>query len=266
MKSAIFNRFREIIYNSAGISLSDKKEALVSARVSKRMRTLGIEEPEDYLKKVVEDASGEEIIQLLDAISTNVTHFFRESEHFDFLSGKITEWYGAGQRKFRFWSAGCSTGEEPYTLAMTILETMPRNDSDIRILATDISTRVLKKSSEGIYEKRKVDQIPPLMLERYFDHSGFGEKVQYQVHQNMRNLITFKRLNLSKIPFPMQGPMDAIFCRNVMIYFDNDIRKNLLEEYYRLLRPGGILFVGHAESLTGMLSGFKSLKPSIYMK
>jgi chemotaxis protein methyltransferase CheR len=230
------------------------------------MRSLGIENYRDYLNLVMKDDTGTELVHLLDAISTNVTSFFREANHFDFLNEAVTKWLGEGQRQFRFWSAACSTGEEPYSLAMTLLSTMDGRSADIKILATDISTRALDRSIEGIYAQEKMKNVPLTLRDRYFDAFRDDSGVSHVARRNLKSLIVFKRLNLSAPPFPMRGPFDAIFCRNVMIYFDNAVRKNLLADMHRLLKTGGYLMVGHAESLTGMVSDFKSVKPSIYIK
>jgi chemotaxis protein methyltransferase CheR len=266
MDEKVFNKFRDIIYHTSGIHLNDKKEALVSARVAKRMRQLGMNDHGEYLRHVLDDKSGEEIVQLLDVISTNVTHFFREPEHFGILSREINKWYDSGQRRFRFWSAGCSSGEEPYTIAMTVMESLGSSDLDIKILATDISTRILRRCVEGVYGLKKMETVSPLIRDKYFDRNGRQDDTRFEIKEKLRRMIVFKRLNLSAVPFPMQGPMDAVFCRNVMIYFDNEVRRKLLVEISRLLRPGGYLFVGHAESLTGMLSGFRVVQPSVYVK
>lgn len=265
MEKSVFNEFREIVYNKSGISLKDGKEALVSARVSKRMRALGIHGHRAYLRFVKEDESGEEVVNLLDVISTNVTNFFREPGHFDFLSEAVKEWLNRGQRRFRFWSAACSTGEEPYSMAMALKDVSIGYDADIKILATDISTRVIQNCLAGSYTKSRVQDIPKYLLHRYFVVNFNGE-VRYSVKSELRNMIVFRRLNLSEPPFPMNGPLDVIFCRNVMIYFDNDICKKLLADLYRLLKPKGYLMVGHAESLTGMVSDFKVVRPSIFTK
>ncbi len=266
MNTETFEAFRKLVYNKAGIALGDKKEALVSARLGKRMRALDIDTHEKYLDYIKKDDSGNEITQLLDAISTNVTYFFREEKHFDFISSQLNEWYSAGQRKFRFWSAGCSSGEEPYTIAMTYFEALRGQACDTKILATDLSSRVLSKASSGIYNPKDMEKIPDRYINTYFSKVREDSEIKYQVNAQCKSLISFQRLNLTEFPFPMKGPFDLIFCRNVMIYFDNEMRQHLLEEYFRLLRKGGYLLVGHAESLTGMLSGFKSVSPSVYIK
>ncbi len=261
-----FEQFRDLIYEKSGIALGAQKEALLTARIGKRMRALGLVDYRDYLNYVLNDATGEEIVQLLDAISTNVTSFFREADHFTFLSQVLQKWANQGQRKFRFWSAASSTGEEPYTIVMTVAESIDLSTYDFRLLATDISTRVLQKAVQGEYDAEKVQSVPQELLTKYFEKLKGQKGTVYRVRQEYRSLVTFRRLNLSVTPFPMKGPLDVVFCRNVMIYFDNEVRKRLLAEIYRLLRTGGYLMVGHAESLTGMVSDFKTVRPSVYIK
>jgi len=266
MDKSVFKKFVSLIYEKSGITLNNNKEALVSSRIAKRMRQLGITKHRDYLEYVLSDQRGEEIVHMLDVISTNVTHFFREPEHFSFVEEKMITWLNGGQRRFTFWSAGCSSGEEPYTLAMVLNEILNSFSAEVRILATDLSTRILSKSINGNYDAKKLETVPSRLRDRYFTKEGIRENAVYTVKHELKSLVTFKRLNLSIVPFPMKGPMDIIFCRNVMIYFDNTVRINLLKEFHRLLKPGGYLLVGHAESLTGMLGGFKALKPSVYTK
>ena len=266
MNPKTFEKFRSLIYEKSGISLGEQKEALVSARVGKRMRVLQIGDFDEYYSYVVHDGSGQEVVELLDAISTNVTSFFREPQHFDFLGSALTAWKNQGQRRFRIWSAASSTGEEPYTIAMTVLESIGNRDVDTRILATDISTRVLAKCQEGTYDPQKLDGVPKTLRDKYFDRLQDDRQYQYRARDIMKQLIVFRRLNLATPPFPMQGPLDVVFCRNVMIYFDNDVRTRLLNEISRLLKPGGYLMVGHAESLTGLVSSFRTVRPSVYTK
>ncbi len=266
MDARTFNKFREIIYEKSGITLGPGKEALVSARVGKRMRALKMTDHKEYLDRVMNDSTGEEIVQLLDVISTNVTSFFREDAHFRFIEEKVQEWLDQGQTRFRFWSAASSTGEEPYSLAIILSELFNRTNVDAKILATDISTRVLQKCREGRYSEDKVKPVSKVLRDRYFTHDRGDDGPVYTVKPVLQQMVVFQRLNLSTPPFPMQGPFDIVLCRNVMIYFDDTVRKNLLSEIFRLLKPGGYLIVGHAESLTGMLSKFKSVRPSVYVK
>jgi chemotaxis protein methyltransferase CheR len=266
MNAKTFDTLREIIYEKSGITLNDNKGALVSARIGKRMRELGIDDARKYVDVLLTDGNEDEMTHMLDAISTNVTSFFREGNHFDFIGAAFSQWLAEGQRSFRFWSAACSSGEEPYSLAMTLLDRLNGARADIKILATDISTKILQKSMQGVYSEDKIAAVPADYKNRFFTCHKTGDKKDYEVANETKGLVVFQRINLSKPPFPMHGPMDAIFCRNVMIYFDNSVRKILLEDCYRLLKPGGYLFVGHAESLTGLLSGFKPVKASIYVK
>jgi chemotaxis protein methyltransferase CheR len=263
---SIFNRFRKIVYEKSGISLGPGKTALVSARVSKRMRALNIEEPRAYLRYLMNDTSGDELVQLLDVISTNVTSFFREPDHFEFLAEIVQDWLRGGLRSLRIWSAAASTGEEPYSIAMTLLEQSAAADVDLRILATDISTRVLRASREGRYEMAQVEAVPQALRAKYFDRLNENGSVVFSARVNLKSLITFRRLNLSRPPFAMKGPFDVIFCRNVMIYFDDSVRQRLVDEMHRLLRNGGFLLVGHSESLVGISSDFRMVKPAVYVK
>jgi len=266
MEPSVFNKFQSIVYNKSGINLGEKKEALVSARVGKRLRELKLPDFRSYLKYLENDDTGEEIVHLLDVISTNVTSFYRENNHFEFMADLMKKWISEGQRKFRFWSAACSSGEEPYTMAMTLAEATSGTAADMRILATDISTKILDKAQKGWYPIEKIKGIPIDFLNKYFNHEVEDGIVFFSAKQKIRDTITFSRINLSVTPFAMSGPMDIVFCRNVMIYFDNEVRGKLLAEIERLLKPGGYLFVGHAESLTGQLCKLKNVKPAVYRK
>lgn len=207
------------------------------------------------------------MVHLLDAISTNVTSFFRENHHFDFVQEAVGEWKAQGQRRFRLWSAACSTGEEAYSLAIALQETLTGTGSDVKVLATDLSTRALDVCAGGLYVEEKLEGVPRILRTKYFEDAGGRDDARvYRVKADLRKMIVFRRFNLSATPYPLHGPLDAVLCRNVMIYFGNTVRRRVLDEIYRLLRPGGYLLVGHAESLTGMMSAFKSVRPSIYRK
>ncbi len=268
MDKRLFEKFRDIAYSRAGIALKDGKETLVSARVAKRLRVLKIPDAKSYLNFLESDESGEELIHFLDAISTNFTSFFREKDHFDFMNQQLREWFKQGQNRLRIWSAAASSGEEPYTIIMSVLEAMEGRKVDFKLLGTDISTRILARAMAGEYEEKTVEPVGKPLRLRYFDKQGRGgdEGMKYKVKAFMKNYVVFKRLNLAKPPFPMQGPLDFVFCRNVMIYFDNTVRQALVGEIERLLRPGGFLFVGHTETLTGIKADFKSIRPSIYQR
>ncbi|MDZ4859031.1 MAG: CheR family methyltransferase [Candidatus Hydrogenedentes bacterium] len=266
MEQRTFERFRQLVYAKSGIALGDQKETLVSARIAKRMRTLKLDRYEAYYDAVVRDGSGEELTELIDSISTNVTSFYREPEHFDLLAGLLKKWKATGQARFRIWCAAASTGEEPFTIGITAAETLGVGAVDWKALATDISSRVLQRCKEGVYTPQQISAVDPVYRRKYFEKTTRNGSPAFAVNATLRAGLVFRRLNLSTPPFPMQGPFDVVFCRNVMIYFDNPTRQRLVAEIHRLLRPGGYLMVGHAESLTGVTNGFKGIRPSVYVK
>ncbi len=215
MQAKTFNSFRELVYRESGIKLDESKEALIRARIGKRMRALSIPDHDDYYNYVIQDESGEELIHLLDAISTNVTSFFRGPDHFNFLVRCVKDWISEGQKNIKIWSAACSSGEEPYSIAMAILWEI-REYLDVKILATDISTRVLNKAQSGIYESDKVDQVPNNYKVAYFEEFTEDGRTFYRIKPIIKDIIVFRRINLASPPFPMRGPLlIAVFCRNV---------------------------------------------------
>ena len=256
-----FERIRDMMYGNVGIVLKANKRALVEARVNKRLRALDLATYDEYLDHLAAD--GGELVLLIDAISTNVTHFFREDDHFNFTRTTVEAWLGEGRTKLRFWSAACSTGEEPYSLAMTLGSVPGIEAADIKILATDISTRVLRSAAAGVYPADAVARIPSARRRGAFEDLGDGTA---RVAERLKRNLMFRRLNLNRTPYPIKGVFDLIFCRNVMIYFDNDLRRRIVAEADRLLHPGGYLIIGHAETLIGMESRFTYVKPSIYRK
>lgn len=262
----IFKKYSELIYRLSGINLSPEKNALLETRIARRMRALGIEDNRSYLNYVIDKKNRAETINLIDAVSTNVTSFFREADHFQYLADAFSRQIAKGRKKFRYWTAACSSGEEPYTLAMVLLERACGAPVDLKILATDISTEILGKCQAGIYSERNIEPIPRELLNKYFSRVKVGDGRSYRVNQNIRSRVVFKRLNLSTPPFPMSGPLDAVLCRNVMIYFDNAVRQKLLDDIVRLLKPGGHLIVGHTESLSGVKLNVKTIMPSVYRK
>ncbi len=270
LTDAHFEKISELVKRQCGINLHQGKKQLVKARLNKRLRTLNLHSFGQYLEMLERDRTGNELVTMLDSISTNLTSFFRESAHFDFLRQEaLPEVLNkTGRRSLRLWSAGCSSGEEPYTLAITLCEALPNAGSwDIKILASDLSTVVLQRAAQGIYPAERLKTVDGSLVRRYFDpvrrHDIDGPA--YQVKPSIRKLVTFARLNLME-KWPMKGPFDIIFCRNVMIYFEKPIQEALVNRYYELLALGGYLFLGHSESLTGTKHPFKYVRPTVYRR
>lgn len=264
--SQLFQRFCDIAYSKAGIKLRDGKEALVSSRVAKRLRALGLNDPGEYLQVLERDVSGDELVSFLDAISTNFTSFFREPSHFQRLREFVDYRVKQGRKRIRIWCAAASSGEEPFTLAMTMAEAARETSLDWRILATDISTKILALATAAVYEAPALKDVPRALLSRYFvaaDRKRSAEQ-QWQVCDALRERVVFKRLNLAKPPYPMPGPIDVVFCRNVMIYFDDPVRQGLVSEIDRLLCEDGLVCIGHSESLTGLQTKLTVIEPSVY--
>lgn len=266
MDQKTFSRLRDIVYEESGISLSPAKRALLMARTAKRVRALGLTGYDDYLCSLEDDESGAELVEFLDAVSTNVTSFFREPEHFDVVRSFVDESLGRGRTRLRMWSAGCASGEEPYSLAMTVLDAAGERPLDARILATDINTHTLETARRGEYSDGKARSIPIKLRHRYLKRRGSRDDRTWVVGEELRRVVLLRRMNLSRPPFPMTGPLDVVFCRNTMIYFDQQVRRQLLGEFHRLLRPGGLLIVGHAESLASRSGLFSLRSPSVLVK
>jgi chemotaxis protein methyltransferase CheR len=265
-----FARFSRLVYDQSGISLHDGKKELVKARLGKRIRQGNFSSFREYYDFVVSDPTGEELIQLLNSISTNFTHFFRENQHFDYLRQEVIpalkKKMGPNLRKIRIWSAGCSTGEEPYTIAITLLEARDNPANWIpEILATDLSTKVLGCARSGIYERKKIQTLSQELTRKYFLRGENQWRDYVKVKPSVKNVVTFQRFNLMDT-LTQKEPFDCIFCRNVMIYFDKETRKALVNRFYNNLEKGGHLFIGHSESLTGMDHPFQYVKPAIYKK
>jgi chemotaxis protein methyltransferase CheR len=266
-----FRRFSTLVYEKCGIYLRKGKKELVRTRLGKRMREAGFENFKAYYRFLTQDESGRELVMMLDAISTNLTSFFREERHFDFLENDIFPSYaaelGAGNRRKRlFWSAGCSSGEEPYSLAMCLLEYFGDDvGHNMKVLATDISTRVLAHARRGVYRASRLERVPDALLREYF-HRGYDkQKGYFRIKPILKEVVEFRRVNLVE-PFPFKRRFDLILCRNVMIYFDRTSQAGLVNKFYDVLRPGGYLFIGHSETLTGIDHPFTYVKPSIYCK
>jgi chemotaxis protein methyltransferase CheR len=271
LSDALFRKISRFVYDYAGINLTENKRELVRARLGKVIRTRGMKGYRHYYEYMSSDDSGEAVRELLNAVSTNLTSFFRESKHFDFITQSLVPELAAEAKRhnswrIRAWSAGCSSGEEPYSIAMTLLEALPEAARwDIKILASDIDTNMVACAASGIYEARAVTAIPAPLLKKYFQRSGEGEQARYQVKPEVKERMAFRYLNLME-PWPFKGHFDFIFCRNVMIYFDKATQERLVNNFCRFLRPGGHLFIGHSEGLSGVNHEFKYVKPTIYRK
>jgi len=261
ISSTDYQAFTKLVYDRVGIALGANKQSLVVTRLTKRMRETKCATVGAYLRFIAEAPDQSELILLLDAITTNTTSFFRESAAFEAVDADVRVGLKKGQRRFRFWSAASSTGMEAYTLAMLLAEA-GATAHDCAILATDISTRALAACQAGIYSAAEVEPVSEPLRKRWLRPHG----KEYQVDDCLRALVTANRLNLSKPPYPMKGPFDAIFCRNVMIYFDIPVKQRLISACHELLRPGGLLLIGAAESLHGLKHSFNIVRPAIFRK
>lgn len=265
-----FQLIRSLVYKSCGINLGEQKRSLVAARLQKILLSGGFDSFQEYYDHVIRDASGRALLNLVDQISTNHTYFFREKDHFDSLinialPGISEEQRKNGRRQIKIWSAGCSSGEEPYTLAMILMEYLGGNllNLDAGILATDISVSVLETAMAGIYSADKISQVPLPYRQRYFSLLKNGN---WAVKQCLRDMVLFRRLNLMSQEFQFKGLFRVIFCRNVMIYFDKATQQKLIERFYRYTEPGGYLFIGHSETIDRGAGLYKYIKPSVYQK
>lgn len=259
-----FQEISQIVYQQCGISLKSGKEALVRARLMKRLRALKIASVRDYMKLISSEKGKTEIGILIDVMTTNKTSFFRESAHFDYLAQEILP--DLNQRRLRFWSAACSSGEEPYTMAMVLRENIRDIDrKDVLILSTDISNEMIAIAQQGLYSQERMAGIPRPLIPKYFERIVDGSGKRYRVGPELRKLIRLAPLNLMQ-PWPMKGPFNVIFCRNVMIYFDRPTQQRLINRFWDLLEPGGFLFVGHSEGLSGIRHEFQYMKPATYRK
>jgi len=262
-----FKRISELVLNRAGIALRAEKKTLVYGRLAKRLRALRLNNFRDYCKIFDGDRGNDEIGNLINAITTNLTRFFREDHHFKHVKNtlipQLVERYQKNStsenRRIRIWSAGCSSGEEPYSLAMTIASCLPTG-FDLKILATDIDTNMVAKAAKGLYQDSK--GIPSEYLQRYCTPLENGA---VQMGPQIQKMITFKPLNLLDA-WPMRGPLDAVFCRNVVIYFDKDTQSTLFNRMAQLMYPGSWLYIGHSESLFRVCDQFELKGQTIYRR
>jgi chemotaxis protein methyltransferase CheR len=264
-----FNSLRKLVREVTGITLADSKRELVYGRLSRRLRALDLDSFRDYRDLLASDAGRDELSEFTNAVTTNLTSFFRENHHFDYLRDQFLlprAANSAASRRIRIWSAGCSSGEEPYSIAMTIAESLPDwKRWDIRILATDLDSEVLAKGQSGLYKEDRVRGMNPRRLSRFFTESNGPSGRMYQFDPEVASMISFRQLNLMH-PLPMRGPLDVIFCRNVVIYFDKDTQRDLFARVAPLQRPGDLLFLGHSESLFKVSEAWSLIGKTIYRR
>jgi chemotaxis protein methyltransferase CheR len=260
-----FDNISRLAYEKFGLELKGEKRELVSARLGKKVRALGCRSFQAYYQHVLEDRTGEALIELIDALTTNFTSFMREPSHFEFLRKEALAGWRSRDR-VRIWSTACSTGEEPYTLAFSLLDALgaakrPR----LEIVATDISSRTLREAQRGIYPAARLESLPKGWLRAFFLKGERNWKGSYRVKPEVASMIEFRRLNLIE-PFSNAEPFAAIICRNVMIYFDKPTQQTLIQRLASQLEPGGYLLIGHSESLTGVDHPLTYVRPTIYRR
>jgi chemotaxis protein methyltransferase CheR len=270
---ALFEKFQKLIYTETGIWLGSSKTALLCGRLFRRLRELEITSLQNYYEFVSKPEQHEERARMIDAITTNETRFFREPRQFEFLVQRVfPRWHadaerGSRPKRVNIWSAGCSSGEEPYTVAMLLAKHLPAEQGwDARILATDISNRVLEKARKGIYSITRSTELPKDLLHTFMLRGIAERQGEMKVKVEIQRMVEFRRLNLDQESDRVEGPFNAIFCRNVLIYFDAASKQRVVTSLVRHLVANGILFVGHAENLTAVSPELRSLEPTIYTR
>jgi chemotaxis protein methyltransferase CheR len=258
-----FETVRTLIYKHAGISLSANKQDMVYSRLARLLRERGLKRFGDYLK-LLQNADGTEWEAFTNALTTNLTSFYREAHHFPILAEHLQRRWAATHEPLRIWCCAASTGEEPYTIAMTASEALDGNPPPVQIVATDVDTAVLAKAAAGVYGAERVATISSERMKRFFLRGNGANDGHVKVTPALRKLVTFQPLNLLDAQWPIKGPFDAILCRNVMIYFDKDTQRRILEKFAPLLKPDGLLFAGHSESFFNAADLFKLRGKTVY--
>ncbi|WP_372870122.1 protein-glutamate O-methyltransferase CheR [Shewanella sp.] len=258
MTRADFEFIRNLAYHHTGIVLPDRKNHMVYSRLCRRLRALKMKNFSEYCQYLQHEE--EELAHFINALTTNLTSFFREKHHFEFLRDQLVpHWQQQRRRRLRVWSAACSTGEEPYSIALTLEAFFPRSHWDLKILATDLDTNVLTKAEAGVYPAENLENLPRSLVEKYFQPQGDKARI----NDCIKELVYFRQLNLLD-PWPMQGPFDAIFCRNVLIYFDIPTKSKIIHKFRQLLNDDGYLFIGHSETLHLVSDEFDLIGQTIY--
>ncbi|GAB7563358.1 chemotaxis protein CheR [Methylobacillus methanolivorans] len=257
---ADFSRVRKLIYQAAGISLSDSKHEMVYSRLARRLRATGISNFTRYLDMLESEAASDEWEAFTNALTTNLTSFFREHHHFPILAEHIRK----AAQPISIWCCASSTGEEPYSLAMTACEAFGTLRPPVEIIATDIDTNVLATAAAGIYSDDRIEKLPMEQKKKFFLRGTGRQQGLVRVRDDLRKLITFKPLNLLSSSWPVNGQFDAIFCRNVMIYFDKPTQSTILKRFVPLMKPNGLLFAGHSENFLYATDAFRLLGKTVY--
>ena len=258
--SADFERVRRLIHERAGIALGEHKQEMVYSRLVRRLRALKLDCFRSYLD-LVESDCGAEWSEFTNALTTNLTAFFREAHHFDLLRERLRAW--APGRRVRIWCAASSTGEEPYSIAMTMVEAFSSWAPPCEVIASDVDTTALGKAEQGVYALERVRKLDPERVRRYFVKAS-PDAAQVRIRPELRALVSFQRVNLLTAQWPLSVPCDAIFCRNVLIYFDRATQRRIIERFLPLLRAEGLLFVGHSEGLFHCADLFRALGRTVY--
>jgi chemotaxis protein methyltransferase CheR len=263
-----FDRLRELVREHTGIALSEAKRQLVYGRLARRLRALGIESFAEYIQ-LIEAGDPAELEEFVNAVTTNLTSFFREPHHFDYLAREALPSIAdraAASYRLRIWCCAASTGEEPYSIAMVLREAQERLGGwDVKLLATDLDSAVLATGAAGVYAAERLQGMDPKRVARFFDKGSGAQAGKYRAREELRSLATFRQLNLMN-EWPMRGPFDAIFCRNVVIYFDKATQRALFERMAALQRPGDLLFLGHSESLYRVSDRYELIGRTIYRR
>ncbi len=256
-----FERIRKLIHARAGISLSPVKRDMVYSRLARRLRVTGHATFAEYIG-YLEQGHPEELEAFTNSLTTNLTSFFREEHHFPLLQEFLRP--RMGQRNLAIWCSASSTGEEPYSIAMSVAELFGRIPSNVKILASDVDTNVLDKARQGIYPAERIARLPEALTRKYFLRGQGSQEAQVRVKPELQAMITYRQINLLDPNWPMRGPFDAIFCRNVMIYFDKPTQHQILQKFVPLLLPDGLLFAGHSESFHHAADLFKLRGRTVY--
>lgn len=263
-----FNKLTEYVKSNYGINLTEKKKTLVVGRLQNILQQKNFNNFSEYYEYIVSDSTGEAVTTLVNKITTNHTFFMRESDHFEYFGKTVLPYWAAvlrAHKDLRVWSAGCSSGEEPYTLAMVMSDSFGAEKAlwDTKILATDISMNVIEKATSGVYSNEHLVSVPDSWRKRYFRRLDDSRSV---VVDNIRNEVVFRLFNLMNSVFPFKRKFHVIFCRNVMIYFDQETKRELVNRFYEFTEPGGYLFIGHSESLNRDETKYKYIMPAVYRK